>query len=385
VNVVVVTWDGGSNSQPFEVLCGALTARGDVVRVFSNERHRSVYEALGAVFEPLPMGDNIVGQRRTDSEDMERVVGIWLSPQIAYALRSTLASHRFDVAVVDVTMLTAIAACEAEGVPTVLVHHTLPGASWGGPRADRLSGFVEPVNRVRAELGLKPASSYPELIGAVNAHIAATSAALDSRLPWPVSINYVGPLQPVGAVEAEIALPERFVLVSFSTTWQRQAAPLQRVVDALAALDRPVVVTTGPALDPDEVVAADNTTVIAQIPHSSVLHRVDLVVTHAGHGTALSSLSAGVPLVCMPMGRDQHDVAARVEAVGCGVVLDISTPPEYILRAARRVLSDDAFATAARAIAQAIASEPGIHGALTVIDDIAAPGRQRESAPSQRT
>jgi len=66
-------------------------------------------------------------------------------------------------------------------------------------------------------------------------------------------------------------------------------------------------------------------------------------------------------------------------------VLDINTPPENILRAARRVLSDDAFATAARAIAQAIASEPGIDGALTVIDDIAAPGRQRESAPSQRT
>jgi UDP:flavonoid glycosyltransferase YjiC (YdhE family) len=373
MNIVVVTWDGGSNRQPFEVLCDALRARGDAVRVISHESHRSVFEGLGAVFAPLPMGDNVAGQRRTDAEDMERVVGIWLSPQIAYAVQSTLASHRFDVAVVDVTMLTAVAACEAEGVPSVLVHHTLPGASWAGPRGDRLSGFVEPVNRVRTQLGMKPASSYPELIGAARAHIAATSAALDAPLPWPVPLHYVGPLQPVGAIEADIDLPERFVLVSFSTTWQRQAAPLQHVVDALAGLDRPVVVTTGPALGPGEVVAADNTTVIGQIRHSRVLDRVDLVVTHAGHGTVVSSLSAGVPLVCMPMGRDQHDVSARVAAVGAGVVLDANAPQGHILRAARRVLDDETFVTAARAMAQAIANEPGIDGALAIIDGIAAP------------
>jgi hypothetical protein len=37
MDVVVVTWDGGSNSQPFEVICGALTARGDTVQVVSHE------------------------------------------------------------------------------------------------------------------------------------------------------------------------------------------------------------------------------------------------------------------------------------------------------------------------------------------------------------
>jgi hypothetical protein len=38
MDVVVVTWDGGSNSQPFEVICGALTARGDTVQVVSLSR-----------------------------------------------------------------------------------------------------------------------------------------------------------------------------------------------------------------------------------------------------------------------------------------------------------------------------------------------------------
>jgi len=29
------------------------------------------------------------------------------------------------------------------------------------------------------------------------------------------------------------------------------------------------------------------------------------VITHAGHGSVLKALAAGVPLVCMPLGRDQ--------------------------------------------------------------------------------
>jgi len=32
----------------------------------------------------------------------------------------------------------------------------------------------------------------------------------------------------------------------------------------------------------------------------------DLVITHAGHGTLMRALSHGLPLVCLPMGRDQN-------------------------------------------------------------------------------
>jgi UDP:flavonoid glycosyltransferase YjiC (YdhE family) len=119
------------------------------------------------------------------------------------------------------------------------------------------------------------------------------------------------------------------------------------------------------------VVAAGNTVVVEEVPHRRVLSRVDLVVTDAGHGTVLSSLAAGVPLLCMPMGRDQHDVSARVAAVGAGVVLDIDAPEAVILAAARRVLDGAMFHDAARDIAQAIAREPGVGGALRVVDRVA--------------
>jgi UDP:flavonoid glycosyltransferase YjiC (YdhE family) len=372
MNVVVVTWDGGSNRQPFEVLCGALTARGDNVLVISHDAHRSMYEGLGATFQPLRVGDKEPGHRTaSDAEDMQRVNGVWLSSRIAHSVRSTLAAGTFDVALVDVTMLSAISACEAAGVPLVLVHHTFPGAFWGGPRSGRLAGFVEPLNKVRAELGISTVSTYGELIMHARAHIAPTVAALDLSVQWPVPLHYVGPLQPTAGPADLTELPQRFVLVAFSTTWQRQVATVQCVVDALGGLDRPVVVTTGPVVDPSEIAAAPNTTVIQHVPHSQILDQVDLVITHAGHGTVMSTLAAGVPMVCMPMGRDQHAVAARVAAVGAGIVVAADAQPQPILAAVQRVLDDETFRDAALDVARAIARAPGVAGAIAVIDHAA--------------
>ena len=47
--------------------------------------------------------------------------------------------------------------------------------------------------------------------------------------------------------------------------------------------------------------------------------RAAAVVTHGGHGTMIKALAAGVPVVAMPMGRDQNDNAARLEASGAPV------------------------------------------------------------------
>src|SRR5207248_8948080 len=57
---------------------------------------------------------------------------------------------------------------------------------------------------------------------------------------------------------------------------------------------------------------AANVHVCASAPHSELLKQAAVVVTHAGHGTVIRALAAGVPLVCMPMGRDQNENAARV-------------------------------------------------------------------------
>jgi len=119
-----------------------------------------------------------------------------------------------------------------------------------------------------------------------------------------------------------------------------------------AACSRPV-----PPVDPGDVAAPPNVTVLRAAPHNAVLAEASAVVTHAGHGTAIKALAAGVPLVCMPFGHDQRDVAARVAARGAGRIVGRDASPERIADAVRAVLADPAHTVAAGRIAVAIAAD----------------------------
>ncbi|HYR06422.1 MAG TPA: glycosyltransferase, partial [Longimicrobium sp.] len=146
-------------------------------------------------------------------------------------------------------------------------------------------------------------------------------------------------------------------LVATSSVFQDQADLLRRVAAALGQLPVRGLVTTGRAVDPAEVPAPANVRVVRAAPHQAVLAETAVVVTHAGHGSVLKPLAAGVPLVCMPMGRDQKDNTVRVLRLGAGVRADKSAPPERIAAAVRQLLEDPAYAGAARRFADTLAEE----------------------------
>jgi UDP:flavonoid glycosyltransferase YjiC (YdhE family) len=105
-----------------------------------------------------------------------------------------------------------------------------------------------------------------------------------------------------------------------------------------------------------------------------VLEHAALVVTHAGHGTIIKSLAAGVPVVALPMGRDQPDNAARLTAAGAGVRLKPSAKVETIRAAVADVLATGAYAAAARRLAAAIAIENETDRAVAELEALAARG-----------
>ena len=108
---------------------------------------------------------------------------------------------------------------------------------------------------------------------------------------------------------------------------------MQRVVDALGALPVRGLATLGPALDAGRLRLPANVVACPSAPHAQILPRAAAVVTHAGHGTTIRALSAGVPLLCLPMGRDQNDTAARVVWHGAGLRLSPAARARKIRRA----------------------------------------------------
>ena len=129
---------------------------------------------------------------------------------------------------------------------------------------------------------------------------------------------------------------------------------LRRVATGLGELPVRGLVTTGPTVAPEDIDAPPNVTVVRSAPHSRVLEHASAVVTHAGHGTVIKALAHGVPVVAMPIGRDQPDVAARVVASGAGLRLRPGSSSAKIAAAVGRVVNEPAFSGAASRMADAI-------------------------------
>lgn len=96
-----------------------------------------------------------------------------------------------------------------------------------------------------------------------------------------------------------------------------------------------------------------------------------LVVTHTGWQTVNAALADGVPLVCIPDGRDQPDNAARVVACGAGVRVGKRASPGKLRHAIAAALDDQALKRGASVIAQALARSDG---AVTIAERVEALG-----------
>jgi MGT family glycosyltransferase len=147
------------------------------------------------------------------------------------------------------------------------------------------------------------------------------------------------------------------VLVTLSSVYQGQTELLRAIAQGLGRLPVSVVLTTGTAVEPGQIPAPPNVQVLRAAPHRRVLTEASVVVTHAGHGTMMKALAAGVPMVCIPMGRDQKDNTARLLRLGAGMQLGKRSNPDRIAAAVTEVLGRPQYRTAARQFADVLARE----------------------------
>jgi len=87
-----------------------------------------------------------------------------------------------------------------------------------------------------------------------------------------------------------------------------------------------------------------------------VLPYCSAVITHGGHGTVMKALIAGVPLVVVPLGRDQPGNAARVIRAGAGLRLRKNASVSALRAAVARVTEDPGYRAAARRMADRLAA-----------------------------
>jgi UDP:flavonoid glycosyltransferase YjiC (YdhE family) len=144
------------------------------------------------------------------------------------------------------------------------------------------------------------------------------------------------------------------------------------VIDELSGLPVQVVVSTGHAVDPADLIAAENTVVARFLDHDELLSRATAMVSHCGLGSTLNSLAHAVPLVCVPMGRDQQFNAAMAVKLGAGIAVDLDRPGTFS-RSVEHALFDTRIQASAHAFAVVLARYRGADAAVEALEELARP------------
>ena len=247
------------------------------------------------------------------------------------------------------------------------------------------------LNETRRQHGLPELAAFFDQALRCDALLVLSSAAFDFASPFaPPHARYVGPVLDDPEWAAAPWTPpwpadnrDPLVLVGFSSTFQDQGPVLRNVVRALAALPVRALVTLGEMLPDGEVQSSGSVVVVRSAPHAVVLKYASVAITHCGHGTTMKALAAGVPMLCMPMGRAQPDTAARVVHAGAGVRLSPSANSAAVARAVTALLHDERYRANARKLATTIAEELRTSDVVAELERIERGGPAERSAHSE--
>jgi UDP:flavonoid glycosyltransferase YjiC (YdhE family) len=342
---LIVSWDGGGNTPPALNLGARLIRQGGQVRLLGWESMAARAAAAGVEFAAYPSVPSWPAELAFEDALAERLLPALLGTGTRDDILDAANDFAPDVVVVDCMMDAGLEAARMLGLPTAVLVHL-------------------PYSAFRYEWGDEATRAQKALsLDAADAMLALVPPGFDTPCPRPANTSYVGPitdpnprppLEPRDA--ALLAEPgDPWVLLSLSTTRQGQAAALPGMLAAVAALPVRVLLTLGEALPASAVDPPPNVTVRGFVPHDLLLPHMAAVISHGGLSTITAALTAGVPLVCIPQGRDQPDNAQRVAASGVGRVVAAGAPATEIAAALWQLLADRAALREARRFAGLIA------------------------------
>jgi UDP:flavonoid glycosyltransferase YjiC (YdhE family) len=383
--VLIVTWLGGGATQPAIGLGRELSARGRRVRILAPARFAGRIAAAGCEHAAHPAAAEFdAGHGRAMEDQSPFLAATFFGSWLAGAVAEQAALFRPDVVVVDYLLRSAVCEAEAQGIPLVLLLHTAyrfharvtgdPDAPWGWRWQYRL------VNERRAGSGLPPLPAGPEPMSVALARradraLVTVPAAFDGWPGPPASVVHVGPI-------AEEAVPSPWVppwpdgdgrplaVVTLGTTYMHQEGVLRRVLAALDGVGARVLVLTGLELDPSEVPGGPGVRVESYVPHAAVLPHAAVVISHGGMGSLLEAFRAGVPSVCVPLGRDQADNAAAAAERGAAIALPGDASSGRLRAAVTEALASPALRDGARRMAGALAACGGASAAADEVEQL---------------
>ena len=204
--------------------------------------------------------------------------------------------------------------------------------------------------------------------------ICPPSLSTGGEPPW----RQIQPLRPAAGEPAVgerlshaiAALPyPQTIHLTLGTIFHEAPGVLETAIAGLRQLPLNLVVTSGPGTDPARFGPQPPHVLIEPyIPHSLLLPRCRLVVSHGGAGIMLGALAHGLPQLILPQGADQFMNAVACRSAGAALALTSEQlSAQAVAAAAERLITEPGFAGAAGRIQTEIDAMPSADTVLTAL------------------
>ena len=406
----IITPPVSGHLHPFGALGRELMARGHRVTCFQVADLEAKIASEGLEFYPIGQSDHPAGSLPRSLEELARRQGLSALQFTIRAVAQTttmvcrdgpeaIRRAGIDVLLVDqmepaggavaehlglrfATVCNALAINRDPAVPPPFTDWQYRDVWWarlrntiGYAASDR---FTRPITsvvaRFRKQWNLEPLAS-PDDSFSRTLQISQMFRAFDfPRRSLPSSFHYVGPLRDPSP--RPIAFPwekldgRPLVYASLGTLQNSRFGVFRCFVESCAGLNVQLVISHGGGLTEKEAGSLPgDPLVVSYAPQTELLRHAVLTLSHAGLNTVLDSLSAGVPLVTLPITYEQPGIARRVEWAGAGRVLPMTQlRSRNLARLIREVLEQRSYTVASGQFKNAFGTQDGVILAANLIE-----------------
>ncbi|NJR64998.1 MAG: hypothetical protein HC772_06245 [Leptolyngbyaceae cyanobacterium CRU_2_3] len=370
-----------------------LVKRGHRVLIHTGSRNEDKVRAAGAEFISMPESCDIVHRLKASSGRIPTWLPLFLRqllyfrheilamiPGMMAELESLIRQERVDCVIGDYLGFGASYATEKLGIPYVTLTMSWPVT----PNAEGVPLFVNslplpsrmihglvnlifPIGRVRGQMGLSPRpqnapAEFFAVIVSKMLNLVTIHQEFIPALPLQENQVFIGPTAsrmpgtsdapPFGA-----SLKPGTVLVSTTTSYQRDTGLFGRVLEAVAAMEIPVLATSSNRKDVPEKLG-ENVRLETFVPFDEVLPYVSAIITSGGFGTVGSAFKYGTPiLIISDQGGDTLPTALRATELGLAYYLPTNkATPKAIRAKLQALLQDQALHGRVKALSEQLSS-----------------------------
>ena len=197
----------------------------------------------------------------------------------------------------------------------------------------------------------------------------------------PAYFHYIGRFEDVSGTEPikfsgldfpfERLNDKPLIYASLGTLQNQRPEIFECIARACSSLEAQLVISLG---NPTAAVMdlPGDPIVVPFAPHQELIKRANVVVTHAGMNTVLTSLSCGVPLVAIPITNEQPGIGARLAYSKAGRTLSLNKLNDQLLRETiTEVLTNPAYKANAQAMQNNICKAGGVTRAVDILEEAA--------------